>query len=155
MPNRGQAIIWTIDGLVYWRMYASLGLNELIMILFIISCLRQVASSIASLHRVDAHALKLVNRKGVVSPLPFEPGVRYVRILKWFISMAPEKLKDPERDERYANNRPCRLVAIASVYYRQTSNIRYTLVGNKIVDHSDVVGASPVGSAVTTSSFST
>ena len=28
--------------------------------------------------------------------------------------------------------------------YRQVSNIRRTLVGNKIVDHSDVVGASPV-----------
>ena len=28
----------------------------------------------------------------------------------------------------------------------QISNIRHTLVGNKIVDHSDVVGASPVGS---------
>ena len=34
------------------------------------------------------------------------------------------------------------------------SNIRRTL-GNKIVDHSDVVGASPVGAAPTTSSFST
>ena len=30
-----------------------------------------------------------------------------------------------------------------------------TLVGNKIVDHSDVVGASPIGAAPTTSSFST
>ena len=30
-----------------------------------------------------------------------------------------------------------------------------TLVGNNIVDHSDVVGASPVGAAATTSSFST
>ena len=39
--------------------------------------------------------------------------------------------------------------------YRQVSNIRGTLVGNKIVDHSDVVGASPVGAAPTTSSFST
>ena len=29
--------------------------------------------------------------------------------------------------------------------YRQVSNIRRTLVGNEIVDHSDVVGASPVG----------
>ena len=38
--------------------------------------------------------------------------------------------------------------------YRQTSNISRTLVDNKIVDHSDVVGASPVGSAPTTSSFS-
>ena len=39
--------------------------------------------------------------------------------------------------------------------YRQVCNIRRTLVGNKIVDHSDVVGASPVGAAPTTSSFST
>ena len=37
---------------------------------------------------------------------------------------------------------------------RQVSNIECTL-GNKIVDHSDVVGASPVGAAPTTSSFST
>ena len=37
------------------------------------------------------------------------------------------------------------------------SNFYYkgTLVGNKIVDHSDAVGASPVGAAPTTSSFST
>ena len=39
--------------------------------------------------------------------------------------------------------------------YRKTSNMRRTLVGSKIVDHSDVVGASPVGAAPTTSSFST
>ena len=39
--------------------------------------------------------------------------------------------------------------------YRQTSNIRGTLDGYKIVDHSDVVGASPIGAAPTVSSFST
>ena len=39
--------------------------------------------------------------------------------------------------------------------YRQTSNISRTSVGTKIVDHLDVVGASPVGAAPTTSSFST
>ena len=39
--------------------------------------------------------------------------------------------------------------------YRQTSNIRRTLIGNKIVDHSDVVGAAPVVAAPSTSSFST
>ena len=33
--------------------------------------------------------------------------------------------------------------------------IRRTLAGNWIVDHLDVVGASPVGDAPTTSSFST
>ena len=39
-------------------------------------------------------------------------------------------------------------------FISQTSNISATLVGNKIVDHSDVVGASAVGDAPTTSSFS-
>ena len=39
--------------------------------------------------------------------------------------------------------------------YRKTSNISRTLVGNKTVDNSDVVEASPVGAAPTTSSFST
>ena len=39
--------------------------------------------------------------------------------------------------------------------YYQTSNTIHTLVGNKIVDPSDVVGASPVGAAPITSSFST
>ena len=39
--------------------------------------------------------------------------------------------------------------------YRQVSNISHTLIINKIVDHSDEVGASPVGAAPTTSSFST
>ena len=38
---------------------------------------------------------------------------------------------------------------------RQTSNISRTLVGNESVDHSDVVGAPPVGAAPTTASFST
>ena len=51
-----------------------------------------------------------------------------------------------------ASSVKCRSFLIA---YRQVSNIRRTLVGNKIVDHSDVVGASPVGAASTTSSFST
>ena len=39
--------------------------------------------------------------------------------------------------------------------HRQTSNISSLLVGNKTVDHSDVVGASTVGAAPTSSSFST
>ena len=39
--------------------------------------------------------------------------------------------------------------------YRQISNICYTSVSKEIVDHSDAVGASPVGAAPTTSSFST
>ena len=38
--------------------------------------------------------------------------------------------------------------------YRKTSNISRTLVGNKIVENSDVDGASPVGAAPTTPEFS-
>ena len=37
--------------------------------------------------------------------------------------------------------------------YHQTANISRALVGHKIVDHLDVVGASPVGAAPSTSSF--
>ena len=39
--------------------------------------------------------------------------------------------------------------------YLQTSNICHTLVGNELVDHSDVVGAGPVCAAPTTFSSST
>ena len=40
-------------------------------------------------------------------------------------------------------------------HYCKLSSIRRTLVSNRIVDHSDVVGAPPVGAAPTASSFST
>ena len=46
-------------------------------------------------------------------------------------------------------------ICIIHEIYCQVSNIRCTLVGNEIADHSDVVGASPVGATPTTSSFST
>ena len=46
-------------------------------------------------------------------------------------------------------------VYLLIVAYRKTSNISRTFVGNTIVDNSDVVEASPVGAAPTTSSFST
>ena len=39
--------------------------------------------------------------------------------------------------------------------YRKTPDLSRSSVGNKVVDNSDVVGASPVGAAPTTSSFST
>ena len=44
---------------------------------------------------------------------------------------------------------------MGTIKYHKTSSISHTLVDNKIIDHSDVVGASPVGAAPTTSSFST
>ena len=39
--------------------------------------------------------------------------------------------------------------------YRQTSNVRHILLGNRNVDHSDVVKKLPVEAAPTTFSFST
>ena len=55
----------------------------------------------------------------------------------------------------YSKSLPPVLRGSAECSYYQTSNTRCTFVGNKIVDHSDVAGASPVGAAPTTSSFST
>ena len=37
-PNRRQAIIWTNDGLVWWRIYASLSLNESMLPDHLMSC---------------------------------------------------------------------------------------------------------------------
>ena len=45
--------------------------------------------------------------------------------------------------------------APVGITYHQTPNISNTLLDNKIVDHSDVVGASTAGAAPTTSPFST
>ena len=57
---------------------------------------------------------------------------------------------------RYTNDSPGRFKDVYKLRaYRQVSNISPTSVGNEIVGHSDVVGASPVGAAPTTSSFST
>ena len=56
---------------------------------------------------------------------------------------------------KITNDIPTYLNYTHNITYHQISNIRCTLVGNKIVDHSDVVGASPVGAAPTPSSFST
>ena len=55
--------------------------------------------------------------------------------------------------ERAAKRALVHVFFISSTH--QTSNISRTSVGNKIVDHSVVVGAAPTGDALTTSSFST
>ena len=46
-------------------------------------------------------------------------------------------------------------VACVTFHYRQVSNISRTIVGQWVGDHLDVVGASLVGAAPTTSSIST
>ena len=47
------------------------------------------------------------------------------------------------------------VISVRHQTYRQISNISRILVGDKLLDHLDVVEASPVGAAPTTSSFST
>ena len=67
-------------------------------------------------------------------------------VINWQHHWGRECTQQPFREE---------LCYICKCYYRQISNIRCTLTGNKLVDHSDVVGASPVGAAPSTPSFST
>ena len=55
----------------------------------------------------------------------------------------------------FSLNVNCVFICQIMPQYRKTSYISHTLVCNKIVDNSDVVGASPVSAAPTTSSFST
>ena len=62
---------------------------------------------------------------------------------------------DLSADTAIAGWRPLTVLILLLEAYRKTSNISRTLVVNKNIDHSDVVGASPVGAAPTTSSFLT
>ena len=55
--------------------------------------------------------------------------------------------------EGHLRNKP--LEASCLLIYNKTYDISFPSVDNKIVDHSDVVGAVPVRAAPTTSSFST
>ena len=56
---------------------------------------------------------------------------------------------------KYKDKFTCPVNVMRTIECRQISNIISTLIGSKIVDHSDVVGASPVDAVPTTSSFST
>ena len=47
------------------------------------------------------------------------------------------------------------IVSSFSVKYSQTSDVMRTLIGNKMVDHSDVFRAAPIGNDPTTSPIST
>ena len=82
-----------------------------------------------------------------------------ITLYSWFINSIVEFCVKKSRVWKIVNLQLksvwCNCLFMPWIYYRKTSNISRTLVGNKIVDNSDVVGASPVGAAPTTSSFST
>ena len=60
---------------------------------------------------------------------------------------------DHSAQRRYSSNALIELGLF--LYYHQIANISHILEGIKLVDHSDVDGASPVGAAPTTSSLLT
>ena len=68
---------------------------------------------------------------------------------------------EPTKDTTYHNLKLSYGVSFEGLFhlekndYCQTSNISCSFVHNEIVDHSDVVGASPVSAAPTTSSYLT
>ena len=122
---RWPGIIWTNDGSFYWCIYASLGLNVL-----------------------TSH----------FQPFPRDNAafaINHVNIVPADVLAALSGHLQPlHADVDHPMDNGLLLRKFQAIY-RKTFNIRRTLVGNKIVDHSDVVGASPVGAAPTTSSFST
>ena len=85
---------------------------------------------------------------------PFQRFLRYPLLLKEVIKHFKGNEKDDDDTEESLRAEKA-LETVKPVKYRQTSNISRTSVGNMIVGHSDVVGASPVGAAPTTSSYST
>ena len=98
---------------------------------------RKVTGKLAALHNVDTNALPLTNTKG--EPRSFDIGKTVWSRIEHAAKQIPEEVADPDKNEMYD----------------QSSYIIGTLLGNTFVDLLDVVGASPVGAAQTTSSFST
>ena len=78
----------------------------------------------------------------------YRTNVTRVSRHRYFDCLFNSFLSDQQR-KKYHNSTLLVLVTeIHRSHYRKT-------LGNKIVDNSDVVGASPIGAAPTTSSFST
>ena len=67
--------------------------------------------------------------------------------------LTPTKRKENEKKRKEMCDKMCN--SYLNCIYRQASNIRRTFASNKFADHSDAVGALPVGAAPTASSFST
>ena len=74
-------------------------------------------------------------------------------LFQYFVtSCRPFSMRSYHHDDTSNHHEPEELPADVYIYH-QISDIRCTLAGYEIVDHTDVVGASPVSAAPTTSSF--
>ena len=107
------------------------------------SILEGLSGSIVVLNTVVSHSKKIL---GADVPYQLTHGVKICIFFIWIFMYFPYM---------FYRARYCNMFYIKSVSYRQTFIIRCSLVGNKLVDHSDVAGVSPVGAAPTTSSFLT
>ena len=63
ISRNGQPFIWTKNGLIYWRIYASLGLNELV-----ICCLAIIWTNFITIKKSDILQFKLFTEDWVVYP---------------------------------------------------------------------------------------
>ena len=141
-PGRRQAIIWTNAGIL---LIGPLGTNfSEILIEIQTFSMKKMHLKMSSAKRWPFSLVLNVLRKvahGKTCKYTFHDILRHTKSSSQHITI--------NKNEDHAL-----LSSSNSEGYRQVSNVRRTLVGNYIVDHSDVVGALPVGAAPTTSSFS-
>ena len=129
IDNKPALYIWSNDKLVYWGIYAWLGLDELYRredsMIYYEWCLEEITC-----FREKATSLDSIGTSKIM---------HMARILTCFVVVL--QLPNLPTSHEITDN--------------TVNPLSRTLVGNKLVDHSDVVGASPVGAAPTTSSSST
>ena len=80
------------------------------------------------------------------------PG-NYAHDSLWLLIYDHETFRTTDNEADHSGSHTGTITPVPHSDYPQISTIRGAVVGNKIVDHSDVVGASPAGTAPTTSSF--
>ena len=141
--HRRQANILTNYGLFYCRIYASIGRNS--------STDVNRRNRYRNVSKCHAFHLIILNK---VSCMVVQACLyMYAYIVLYIVVCHAFNVFDG----LFYCNAYCHMIMINRNYcmYRQTSNLSRTLIGNKIVDHSDVVGTSPTAAAPTTSSFPT
>ena len=146
-----RVVDWS-DGLIY-KSYLKLSSIKILystkyqvtLTLNMLDCFKDYKRCIHILY----HMLDSVQQKKSKSQWSMMSSIQYHSC--W--SLVPWRLKEPGHQQVW--HWPNKLeYSISSIRRVNFTYISHASVGNKIVDHSDVVGASPVCAAPTTSSFS-
>ena len=140
-PGRRQAVIWTNAGIL---LIGPLGtnFNEILIGIQTFSFMKMHLKMLSAQWRPFCLGLNVLTYH---HPCTFGEGGTLAHVKTWTRKGNSIQMINPS----FAKN------SIFQKNYHQTCNISSTLVENKTVDHSDVVGATPVGAAPTTSLFST